>query len=141
MRFRYSFSSMIRVHHGPKRWVNLPYAVVVGALLLLGEGTDETASVACMVLLPLFAIQLIWPTVAGWAAIVGSWFVLVFLTMLWARLFLGITEFNNWVLILAGLAPLVPLYIFRPRFRDVRGAGSSEKDGPPQGDARPGDGT
>lgn len=132
---------MIRIHHGPKRWVNLPYAVVVGALLLLGEGTDETASVACLVLLPLFAIQLIWPTVAGWAAIVGSWFVLVFLAMLWARLFFGITEFNNWILILVGLAPLVPLYILRPRLRDARGAGRLEKGGQPQGDARPGDGT
>ena len=133
MNLRSSFSSIFRVHHGPRRWVNLPYAIVVGAILLLSVG-DDSPSVAYLVLLPLFLIQLAWPTVAGWAAIVGAWFVLIFLTMLGARLFEGIAEFNNWVLVLVGLAPLVPLYIFRPRLRDVRGGGKPDKADPPQGE-------
>jgi len=107
---------MFRVHRGPKRWVNLPYAIVVGALLLLGLADESPLGgvLAYLVLLPLFVIQLARPTVAGWVTIVGSWFVLIFLNMLQT---LGIAEYNNWALTLIGLAPLVPLYIFRPRMK------------------------
>jgi hypothetical protein len=102
---------------------------VVGATLLYGLADESPTSELkpYLVLLPLFVIQLAWPTVAGWAAIVSAWFVLIFLSMLVARLFLDITEYTNWALVLIGVAPLIPLCIFRPRLRDVRGSGEPEE--------------
>jgi len=113
---------MFRVQSGERRWVNLPYALAMALVLLIGLVSEETpgALLPYLVLLPLFIIQLLWPTLAGWAAIMVAWFVLFFLWMLYARLYVGITEFNNWALVLIGLAPMVPLYIFRPRSQDGR---------------------
>jgi hypothetical protein len=120
---------MFRVHHGPKRWVNLPYALLM-ALMLLWAQVDDTEFLGLLpylVLLSLFTIQLVWPTVAGWAATVGCWFVLIFGLLFALRFFGDITEITIWELVLIGLAPLIPLYIFRPRLRDVRGSGEPEE--------------
>jgi hypothetical protein len=126
MSFRSGISSMFRVHHGPKRWVNLPYALAVACCIPLALA-DDVVPVQYLVLLPLFVIQLAWPTVAGWAATIGAWFVLMFVPMLVMRFFYDITEITNWALVLIGLAPLIPLYIFRPRLRDIRAPGQPEE--------------
>lgn len=117
---------MFRVHHGPKRWVNLPYALAMACCIPL-SAVDEVVPVTYLVLLALFVIQLAWPTVAGWAATFGAWFVLVFGLLFALRFFGDITEITIWELVLLGLAPLIPLYIFRPRLRDVRGSGEPEE--------------
>ena len=49
------------------------------------------------------------------------------LPMLVMRFFYDITEITNWALVLIGLAPLIPLYIFRPRLRDIRAPGQPEE--------------
>jgi len=112
-----NFRELVQVHRDWKRWVNLPYVLLLAVCLLLGFGDDATPDslLPYFILLPLFLIQLLWPTVAGGAATIGGGFVLFFVSMLVARLDSGITEFNNWVLVLLGLFPLIPLFIFRPR--------------------------
>ncbi len=120
---------MFRVHHGPKRWVNLPYALLMALFMLWAQvdDTDFLGLLPYLVLLPLFTIQLLWPTVAGWAAIVGCWIVLLLVPILDLVIFLHIKDMDGWKLALFGLAPLIPLYIFRPRLRDVRGSGEPEE--------------
>jgi hypothetical protein len=136
MDLRNWFFSMIKVRHDAKRWIYVPYALALATVLFFGVVSEEERGslLPYLVLLPLIIIQLFWPTVAGWAAIVVTWFVLIFLNMLYARLFIGITEFNIWVLVLIGLLPIVPLYIFRPHSQEGRTpAGPRET-----GDAKPG---
>jgi hypothetical protein len=69
--------------------------------------------------LPVFVIQLAWPTVIGWRATVAGWFLCCFVPFLYERVCRGGAAFDNWFLVLFGLAPLLPLYIFRPRMTDA----------------------
>ena len=99
------------------RWIYIPYAVVVAAMLTMGlvMGEPPGSLTANFMVLLILVIQAFRPTILGWTAIVVSWFCIGFLGLLYARIFLGIWEFNNWVLVLVGILPLVPLFLLRPR--------------------------
>lgn len=108
------------MHHGPRRWVYLPYALILTCVLLLGAVDDlsPTDLWPYLVLISLFIIQLVLPTLAGWVVTLVGWLVL-WLAALFFAIFLdyyGVLE----VLIIVALASAssVPLYLFRPRLND-----------------------
>jgi hypothetical protein len=107
----------IRIHHGPKRWIYLPYALLLAGTLLFGLGSEAYVSelLAYVVLLPIFVIQLIWHTIIGWRAAFGGWFAFFFVYDIWTGVSLGALGF------LWAIGLLVPLYVFRPRESDLHG--------------------
>jgi hypothetical protein len=112
---------MMRLDGGAGRWIYLPYAVVLTVELILSVGEAPLAMVwYYWVPIPFFVIQFVWPTVIGWAAATAAWFLCSFVSFLYARVCVGIGDFSNWFLVLYGLAPLIPLVVFRPRIGKSR---------------------
>lgn len=111
------FARLIERRRKATRWIYIPYAAVLAAALVMGlvMGEPPSSLVTNMIVLLILIVQTIRPTILGWTAIVVSWFCIGFLGLLYARIFMGIWEFNNWVLLLVGLLPLVPLFLLRPR--------------------------
>ena len=70
----------LRIHHGPKRWIYLPYALLLAGAFLFGLGSEAYISQlwTYLALLPVFLIQLVWPTFVGWRVAFGGWFALFF---------------------------------------------------------------
>jgi hypothetical protein len=100
-----------------RRWIYLPYSLVLASLVLSGLASEEPFWRLWPYFVPLlvFLVQLARPTLGGWYAIIAAWFVCCFLSFLKERVLEGGTIGDNWFLLSFGLAPLVPLYIFRPR--------------------------
>jgi hypothetical protein len=113
------FSSIVEVHRGPRRWVYLPYAVILAAALLFGLADGQRLSGLWLYaeLIPAFLVQLAWPTIAGWlitfAGCVGLWLNPFFIVILAPGTGVGIL----WLAVLAP-GSLAPLYMFRPRISD-----------------------
>ena len=105
----------IRIHRGPKRWVYLAYALLMAGTFLFGLGSEAYPSDLWpyLVLLAVFVIQLIWPTITGWGAGIGGWFVFFFLIPVCQGVSNGVFGF------LWSVGLLVPLYAFRPRAADL----------------------
>ena len=109
------FHLAIRIHHGPKRWIYLPYALLLACTFLFGLGSAEAYPSDLwpyLALLAIFMVQLIWPTILGWGAAFGGWFAFFFVHDVCTGVSLGPFGFL-WTV---GL--LVPLYLFRPRARN-----------------------
>ncbi len=62
-----------------------------------------------LALLPIFVIQLVWPTIFGWRVLFAGWFMFFFLFDVFGGAPPGVFP------IFWGLGLLVPLYVFRPR--------------------------
>ena len=110
MSLKQRFFLAIRIQHGPKRWVYLPYILLMAGTFLFGLGSeiDPSGLWPYLVLLSVFTIQLIWPTMMGWAAAVGGLFIFFFLFPVFSGVPLGFFGF------LWAVGLLVPLYLFRP---------------------------
>lgn len=109
---------------GRKNLVNVPF--VLGLLFIIASGAHEGIGGIgpYLPLLVIFAVQLVWPTVIGWSLTLTLWIVLAFGVPAYSRFIRGVEEFNNWVLLLWGIAPAVVLWAFRPRME--------RKDNPPK---------
>jgi hypothetical protein len=115
-----------KTHHGPKRWIYLAYALLLAGTFLFGLGAAEAYPSDLwpyLALLAIFTIQLIWPTITGWVAGVGGWFVFFFVVPVCQGVPIGLFGF------LWSVGLLVPLYVFRPRAADLgRANGAATAD-------------
>jgi hypothetical protein len=111
--------ALIAAHPQARRWIYIPYAVIVAAWILMGLVMGEPAGslAANSALLLVLVVQIMRPTILGWAVVFVLWFCFAFVGLLYARIFMGIVEFNNWVLLCVGILPLLPLFVFRPSRR------------------------
>ena len=107
--------SLFSVTPGPRRWVNLPFVLGLLIILVLSGGEEQLSTMPYMVLLPLFTVQLIWPTRAGWVATLLGWMSLVFGVFAYARFARGITAFDNWFLLEWGIAPSLIIGALPPK--------------------------
>jgi hypothetical protein len=111
---------MFQVHHGPRQWIYLPYALILSGVFPLGAIDDYTPADLWpyLLLISIFVIQLVLPTFAGWAAAFIGWVGLWLTALVIAILFdhFGAPS----LLLIVGLASAssAPLYIFRPRLSD-----------------------
>ena len=101
----------------PSRWWYLPFFLVLGGLGLantIGEYRQPwgwTILAAALI----FLVQMMWPSVLGsWAAMV-AWFATQFVAPLHDRFAYDISGYTSTFLLLWGLAPLVLLWLIRPR--------------------------
>jgi len=110
----------IRLRYGPRRWVYLPYPLILSGLVLLGFADDQTATGLWpyFLLISVFVIQLVLPTFAGWIAALAGWLGLWLIALVIAIVLdhYGAPE----LLLIAALASAssAPLLIFRPRLND-----------------------
>ncbi|MGO9230554.1 MAG: hypothetical protein ACLQKA_15290 [Bryobacteraceae bacterium] len=114
--------TIVQLHYGPRQWVYLPYALILSGVVLLGFADDQTPAGLWyyFVVISLFVIQLVLPTIAGWVAAFAGWLGL-WLTALVIVIFDPPMGALSVVLVVALAAvSLVPLYIFRPRLSDAK---------------------
>ena len=113
------FQLATRIHHGPKRWIYLPYALLMAGTFLFGLGSeiDVGGLWPYLVLLSIFTIQFIWPTITGWGVAVGCWFIFFFAIPFFQGVSLGLIGF------LWSVGLLAPLYLFPPDNSDLRQGG------------------
>jgi hypothetical protein len=111
------FAEMTRRQQGSRRWVNLPFIVVLGGLATLGFADGERLSTLWpyIVLLLIFLFQCIWPTLMGWILSISSWLLIAFGYSLFERIAHGIGGFSIGFLCIWGVVPAVLLCFFRPR--------------------------
>ena len=117
---------MTRIHREPARWIYFPYVLILALFAMGGLASGESSSGLWpyLVPLPIFVIQLVRPTVFGWWVAFASWFICCFLGLLPEVILTGVHASDGWFRLLFGLAPLIPLYFFRPR-----GKAEPETDG------------
>ena len=108
---------MTNAFRGSVRWIYLPYVVVLALFGAAGSASGEPPSALWpyLVPLPIFIVQLLRPTTIGWLAALASWFACCFVGLLLEVELTGADASDCWFRALFGLAPLVPLYVFRPR--------------------------
>jgi hypothetical protein len=105
---------------GYRHLVNLPFVLVL--LFVSASGAHEGIGGIWpyLPLLLVFAIQLAWPTVAGWFSTVALWIALALGVPVYDRVAHGVTEFSPWFLLLWGILPLLLLFVFRPSRRTLK---------------------
>jgi hypothetical protein len=113
-----NFRGLTQVHRDRRRWVNLPFVLLLASSIFWGVVGGEPLGelLPFFILLPLFLIQLLWPTIAGWAATIVTWSVPCILIIFEARSECGCTV-CGWALSAFLLAYLIPLFIYRPHRR------------------------
>jgi len=118
------------------RWIYLPYVFVLALLGAAGSASGESPSGLWpyLVPLPIFVVQLVRPTTVGWRVAFASWFICCFVGLLLEVELTGADASDCWFRALFGLAPLVPLYVFRPRRAaepgvEARGRAKTERSG------------
>ena len=120
MKMRNWVKQATRKREGARSWINLPFILVLGALVIFGLGSGESFSTlwAYIVLLPIFLFQAICPTVLGWRLSISSWLVIAFGYFLFERIAYGIEGFNTAFLCIWGILPAIVLCFFKPRSSD-----------------------
>lgn len=102
---------LFRHRPGPRRWINVPFIVLFLLFSLLGAHEGISGIWLYLLLLPLFAAQLIWPTLCGWILTIVGWMVITGLGVYYGYVNqAGI--FDAWLLV--DLLLLVLLLWFRP---------------------------
>ena len=120
-------SSIFRVHHGPRRWVFLPHAILFTFALLVGlaEGVELGLLLVYLVLVPVFVLQIALPTFAGWIVAFSGW--LAFCTLLFLdhrTIRFGATPaIDIWFLLAFVVLSSAPLYLLRPSAKLIGKAG------------------
>jgi hypothetical protein len=126
-------SSIFRVHHGPRRWVFLPHAILFTFALLVGlaEGVELGLLAVYLVLVPVFTIQIILPTFAGWIVAFSGWLVFCALLVLdHSAIRLGATPgIDIWLLLAFVVLSSVPVYLLRPSAKLIGKAGKPLQPG------------
>jgi hypothetical protein len=122
------------VHHGPRRWVFLPHAVLFAFALLFGlaEGVELGLLLVYFLLVPVFVIQIALPTFAGWIVAFSGWLAFCSLLFLDHRAIrLGATPaIDIWLLLAFVVLSSAPLYLLRPGAKVIgRGAGKPSPTG------------
>ncbi len=108
---------LIAKAEGPQRWVNLPFILILVLAILLGAHDGISGILFHIIILPVFVVQLIRPTLLGWLLTLIAWSAITFIIaiLLWSdRRFLDASQVF-WAL-LWGPIPLSLLYFFRPAF-------------------------
>jgi hypothetical protein len=96
--------------------VNLPFVLGLLFIILLSGGEDTFSTIwPYLVLLPIFTIQLILPTWAGWVTTLVGWSVCALGAFAYARFVGGAEEFTWGFLLLWGVAPLFAILAVPPR--------------------------
>jgi hypothetical protein len=101
----------------PSRWWYLPFFLVQGGLGLVntvGEYRNPWGWPLLAVAL-IYLVQTMWPSVLGWWAAMVAWFAAQFVVPLYDRFAYDIPGYTVTFLLLWGLAPLVLLWLIRPR--------------------------
>src|SRR5260370_24976650 len=81
MNLQQQFYQLIKMHHGTNRWVYLQYVLLLAGMFLFGLASEATLGElwTYLALLPIFVIQLVWPTIFGWRVLFAGWFMFFFL--------------------------------------------------------------
>lgn len=124
MIFHDGLSSIFRVRHGPRRWVFLPHATLLGLFLLVGLAVepDRGLLLAYFVLVPIFVIQIALPTFAGWIVAFSGWLTfcaIVILGELRSVRHGATVPISIWLLLALAVLSSAPLYLLRPRGKPV----------------------
>jgi len=117
-------SSSFLVHHGWRRWVFLPHAVLLTFALLMGliEGVELGLLLEYFVLVPILVVQIALPTFAGWIVAFLGWlaFCSLFVFEECREIRFGaIPGINIWLLLALVVLSSAPLYVLRPRANRV----------------------
>jgi hypothetical protein len=106
---------------GPRRWVNLPFILFLLSIIVMSGGDEDLSTMwPYLVLLPLFTVQLILPTRAGWIATLMGWVACALAPFAYERFVNGMTEFDGWFLFFWGVAPLFLILAVPPRSPSAR---------------------
>jgi len=113
-------SSIFRVHHGPRRWVFLPHAVLLAFFLLMGlaEGVELGLLLVYFVLVPILVVQIALPTFAGWILAFAGWTTIcsMYMFLEYRRIRMGaISATELWLSLAVVVLSTAPLYFLRPR--------------------------
>jgi hypothetical protein len=100
---------------GWRRWIYGPFALALMIIIALGLNEGLPAVWPYVVLLPIFIVQLAWPTKNGWLLACIAWGVFGFGIFTYHRFVNQMIEFGLWFLILWGVVPLVLLIVARPK--------------------------
>jgi hypothetical protein len=99
---------------GPRRWVNLPFILFLLSIIVMSGGEEQFSTMwPYLVLLPLFTVQLILPTRAGWIATLVGYVACALAPFAYERFASG--EFNGWFQFFWGVAPLFLILAVPPR--------------------------
>ncbi|HEV2133033.1 MAG TPA: hypothetical protein VGR47_02100 [Terracidiphilus sp.] len=101
----------------PSRWWYLPFFLVQAGLGLVNTvGEYRTAGGWTFLAVALiYLVQMMFPSVLGWWAAMVGWFATEFVWPLYDRFAYDIPGYTVTFLLLWGLAPLVLLWLIRPR--------------------------
>jgi hypothetical protein len=101
--------------------VNLPFVLGILVIIVLSGGEEQLSTMwPYLVLLPLFTIQLIWPTRAGWLGTLLGWMAFALGAFAYDRFVAGMTQFTGWFLLLWGVAPVFLILAVPPKSPNAR---------------------